>query len=242
MQSPHVFEEGGQGIANILKIRLLHATVRNLILGSKRWDIEDRGIPVCQEDMLGTMLTFSGVIIRDLPKLGITLTAEQAEDLLYYWCVVGQVLGVDPTWMPRSVEDATVLGERIAERHHEPSESGRRMAASLMEFMQSMMPAHLFNSMVPVLLRTMAGDNVCDILGLPEHHFQHVSKSDYLVREFLIPLNLVGRSLLAGGAMVLNGGHRSKFTLPTSLDANFETHHAGWRDAVYALMTYMHQQ
>ena len=52
------FEPHGQGLSTILKIRLMHAAVRWYIEQSDNWNKKLLGVPVNQEDMAGTNLSF----------------------------------------------------------------------------------------------------------------------------------------------------------------------------------------
>ncbi|MFD3450533.1 oxygenase MpaB family protein [Microbacteriaceae bacterium 4G12] len=63
VMAPGGLESEGQGIKAIQKVRLMHSAIRHLIQQTDRWDEKENGIPICQEDLLGTLLTFSSVII-----------------------------------------------------------------------------------------------------------------------------------------------------------------------------------
>jgi len=70
---------------NILKIRLLHALVRIFTTRSGKWQTE-WGKPINQEDMAGTNLSFSYVILRGMRKLNFVYTkAEKA--LIKDFCI-----------------------------------------------------------------------------------------------------------------------------------------------------------
>ena len=62
-------DAGGAGIRSAQKVRLMHDAVRHLIL-EHGWD-PALGLPINQEDQLGTLLTFSAVILDGLRKLGL---------------------------------------------------------------------------------------------------------------------------------------------------------------------------
>jgi hypothetical protein len=129
----------GSGIAQILKVRLIHATVRNLILrGSpeeaKRagvaipplakvqpsdsmsraldvhgWDLMTCALPNNQEELAYTLLTFSYVFLRGLRRLGIAFTREQEEDYLHAWNVAGYFLGIRRELMVDTMDQAEKL-------------------------------------------------------------------------------------------------------------------------------------
>ena len=64
----------GKIFAICIKVRLLHASIRYFILKSDRWDMK-WGYPINQEDLVGTNLAFSLIVLRGMEKLGL-----QADD------------------------------------------------------------------------------------------------------------------------------------------------------------------
>src|SRR3954468_23008748 len=97
---------GGKGIRKIQKVRLLHASIRHLIRHSDRWDVEAWGVPICQEDLLGTMISFSQIVVTSLRRLGVRVSDAEAEDYLYLWRAVGEMLGIRPDILPHSMAAA----------------------------------------------------------------------------------------------------------------------------------------
>jgi hypothetical protein len=135
----------GAGIAQILKVRLIHATIRNLILrgppgaltsrsqvlplaaarpgdsmthalGVHGWDLARCGLPNNQEELAYTLLTFSYVFLRSMRRLGIPLTAEQEEDYLHAWNVAGHFLGIRRELMVDTMDAAAELFARMQAR------------------------------------------------------------------------------------------------------------------------------
>jgi ER-bound oxygenase mpaB/B'/Rubber oxygenase, catalytic domain len=51
--------EGGAGWESCARVRLLHATVRKRLMDAGRFDTEAWGMPINQEDLVGTQLSFS---------------------------------------------------------------------------------------------------------------------------------------------------------------------------------------
>src|SRR5690606_6100879 len=71
---------GGEAWAITLRVRLMHAQVRRLLLRSGRWRSELWGAPINQHDMAATSLLFSVVFLSGLRELGVPVTREEAED------------------------------------------------------------------------------------------------------------------------------------------------------------------
>ncbi len=116
---PYSFERMGIGSIAGQEMRLLHAGVRmNVapeILGAAGYAafVAQYGVPINQEDMAGTIIGFSLLVVEGLATLGLGLEAEAAEDYYYVWRVFAHLMGVrapgapdDVDSMPPSLADA----------------------------------------------------------------------------------------------------------------------------------------
>lgn len=117
----------GYGIRTVQKLRLMHAAVRHGLHHVKnlKWDELFFGVPINQEDLAGTLLTFSFLSIDGLRKLGANISSEAAKAYFDTWCGIGRVLGVRPEMIPDSLETAAELKETISRRQFAPSDEGR---------------------------------------------------------------------------------------------------------------------
>src|SRR5262249_47332570 len=55
----------------------------------KGLSLDRNEVPLSQEDLLGTLMTFSEVVIQGLKKMGVRLSTEDQEAYLRHWCCVG---------------------------------------------------------------------------------------------------------------------------------------------------------
>jgi hypothetical protein len=141
-------------------VRLGHALFRRAVAAHP--DLPP-GVPVNQEDMAGTHLAFSYLVLRGLRIQERYVTPEEAAGWLEAWAYIGSRLGIDPALLPRSLPDARTLTLQIEDRHFGTCAEGRDLATRLMDFLQSSAPA----LPVPALLRLFLGDRICGLLGLP---------------------------------------------------------------------------
>jgi ER-bound oxygenase mpaB/B'/Rubber oxygenase, catalytic domain len=90
---------GGAGWRTALHVRFLHAKVRRALLkrrGEKRWNVEEYGIPINQEDMAGTLLAFSVNVLFGIDLIaGVSLSDRERLDYLALWRYIGFLLGVE---------------------------------------------------------------------------------------------------------------------------------------------------
>jgi hypothetical protein len=138
--TPHAPD--GAGIAQILKVRLIHAMIRNLILRGPPdeartvpplahirqsdtmgpalhalgWDVGTRGIPANQEELAYTLLTFNYVFLRAMKRLDIPFSGEECRDYLHAWNVAGHFLGVRRELMAGTLTEAAALFARFQAR------------------------------------------------------------------------------------------------------------------------------
>ena len=163
--APGSLGEGGRGIRKIQKVRLLHASIRHLVAGSPRWDRAADGLPINQEDLAGTLLTFSWLVVESLRKLGLRMGPGEAEDFYYRWRVVGEMLGIDPAGIPPDLDAAGQLSAAIARRNHRRSDEGVLMTRALFEMHANSLPPG-FEGAAPAITRHLLGDEICDYVGL----------------------------------------------------------------------------
>ncbi|WP_247236420.1 oxygenase MpaB family protein [Telluribacter sp. SYSU D00476] len=157
----------GRNFIRIAKVRLLHAAVRWYTLRSERWNL-DWGYPICQEDMAGTNLAFSYIIIRGLRQLNQSTTDAGEEAYLYFWNVVGQLLGVKEEILPHNLREAYHLGQAIARRQFRPSEAGKGLTRALLQVMEQQTPQPSLRNLPAAQMRYFLGDELANLLDVPQ--------------------------------------------------------------------------
>jgi hypothetical protein len=164
--APQGMSAQGKGIRKIQKVRLLHAAIRHLVGNSDRWDTEAWGVPINQDALGGTLMSFSVVVIRALERLGVTVGAAEADDYLYRWRVIGEMLGIAPDVIPPDMAGAEELTDAFARRHHHASPDGVLMTGALLEMIANTLPAGC-SRVGPSLMRYLCGDDLADKMEVP---------------------------------------------------------------------------
>jgi squalene cyclase len=170
--APGGFGPSGRAVRATQKVRLMHAAVRYLLLhpqapGQAAWDSAGLGLPLNQEDLAGTLMTFSVVVLEGLERLGVHLAPEAQEAWLHLWKVVGHFMGVDASMLPATLDDAHDLMEAIRERQWKRSEDGIALTQPLVALMQRYFRVEVLDGFPVALIRHLAGDHCADLLGLP---------------------------------------------------------------------------
>lgn len=165
VMAPDAFEPGGEGFASIIKVRLMHAAIRWYIAQSDKWD-DSFGQPINQEDMAGTNLSFSLLPVRGLRKMGKKVSGEDAEAFIYYWNVVGHLLGVEEALLPASNKQAYLLEKRIRIRQFAPSASGRALTKSLLKYFERATVGTPVEGLSGAFVRFLLGEEVSGLLDI----------------------------------------------------------------------------
>ncbi|GMQ23859.1 oxygenase MpaB family protein [Algoriphagus sp. oki45] len=163
---PGAFFESREAYLVCAKVRLIHAFSRFFIRRyAQDWD-DSFGKPVNQEDMLGTNLAFSFIVLRGLTKMGFAPTERQQADVLCYWKWVGELMGIDVTFWPDTPKEAIELDRHIRKRHLKSSAAGKKLIRSLISFYEEAIPEPIIQTQVQGILRFFLGKEPADVLGL----------------------------------------------------------------------------
>lgn len=150
-----------------LKVRLLHAAIRYFTLHSNRWNVA-WGYPINQEDMLGTNLAFSLVVLRGMEKLGYTVDKSYEDAYLNVWNVIGYLLGVKSEILPNNYLEAVKIDKLIAERQFRQSIESQELTASLMQVIRGFAPNKLTADLLQEQSRMLLGEKYAKMLGIAE--------------------------------------------------------------------------
>jgi hypothetical protein len=231
--TPGGLSPDGRGIRSIQKVRLMHAAIRHYILHDprwrERWDPE-WGLPINQEDMAGTLMTFSSTVIDGMPGFGIRMTPDERESYLHTWKVVGHILGVRPDLLPVDTADARDLIQTIFRRQWAKSEAGLELTHTLLDLMQARTP-RLLQGLSQTALRYFAGDQPAGLLGVGPSNWTivllHAQRGIFALADRLdhssLGIGVVARFLnlkiLETILSVERGGNRPLFRIPAGLRA-----------------------
>ncbi len=171
----------GVGVRTAQKVRLMHAAMRFLILHptpapgpptsladvmqQETWKTQ-YGQPINQEDLLFTLMTFSHIGIRSLDRLGASLTAAQKDAYIHCWNVAGYVMGIREDVLPNDHVEAAALFETIKAQQGGGTPEATQMQASLLSFMEGLMPHGPFRRLPAYMTRRLIGDDTSNMLGV----------------------------------------------------------------------------
>lgn len=185
------------GVRAIQKIRLLHALMRWLIkfdpkgagdvfegplkdnpfalMMQKDWPAKEKGQPISQAFLAGTLLTFSLTIINGMRRMLVPVSDVEARQYLHRWQVIGFKMGVDAELLAYfdNEKSANRLHAAMMDEFRGPTTEGKLMAATLENYMirniVDRVPFHKvlqMDHMPRVVMWNLAGRNTCRVLDL----------------------------------------------------------------------------
>lgn len=232
VMAPGGLSPNGSGVRDAQKVRLMHAAIRHLIRRDECWRSRWKlawGEPINQEDMAGTLLSFSRLPLDTLAKLGVAIKPEEGEAYNHAWNVVGHLMGVRQELLPATTDLAQELGDIIGSRNYSACPEGRAMTAALLDMIQGHMPLNPLKGLPRTMMRYLSGAEVANTIGLPADDWtenlvgvirkfiekilseeRHSSLLAWFVRKF-------SRDFLETMSTIERGGQRAPFSIPVTL-------------------------
>ena len=240
----------GAGYNDIRRVRLMHAAIRYLVLNDPKvaktavpaafpsWCLPC-GLPVNQEDLFGTLMTFTQTVFESLERFGVPASDDDAQSYLHRWCVVGHLLGLRADLLPLSLEDARTVTAAIRRRQNAPSEDAQVLTRALVGALQASVRLPVLRPLPPAMIRWLVGPEVAAIDGIKRDPFAlafdgvaGAMRGVGLEEQHHLMLRVLARQLGAAvlGSFVRAGrsGSRPPFTLPRALDQRVRSTRMGW--------------
>lgn len=165
VMGPDAFSKDGNAYEEILKVRIMHAAVRYYTLQSGKWD-NSWGLPINQEDMAGTNLSFSLIVIRGLRMLGYSVRKEDEAAFMHNWALIGYLLGLDKDLIPENSEMANQLDTSIKQRQFKVSEHGQELTRSLIAHILHVNKSKATANDIMGLMRYLLGKDIAAMLAI----------------------------------------------------------------------------
>ena len=238
----------GKGIVTMQKVRLIHASIRYFLTHTATskvvggWDTSYYGEPINQEDLAGTLMSFSPIIISGLKALNIHLSDEEVTAYTHCWKVIGHMMGVNDDLLPDSYEEGWDLTVAILQDQAAESLEGKALTQSCIDFMKYIMPGEFLDSLPEYMIwyfiqdaSQKTGIDLTTMIGVSDHS----EKKDLLALAFTkwfshgishlehsaIAKKLTGKFnkvLLQSVLRFYREGKRIQFFIPPSLQKNWQ--------------------
>ena len=151
VMSPGGLAPKGKGIVTVKKVRLYHAAIRTYlthpIKGHPPWDMTTYGAPINQEEMAGTLMAFSALVIDGLSEIGAKLSDAEKDAYIHCWNIVGHFIGLDAALYPATYQDGWNLGIAIINKNKDESTDGKALTKTLLDFSATFFSANLIDKL-----------------------------------------------------------------------------------------------
>ncbi len=218
----------GRGRRTIQKVRLMHAAIRKLAAAAPAWNPE-WDLPINQEDLVLTLISFSWVVLDGLEKLGIVLSTDDQEAYLHCWLVVGSLLGIEKAILPCDLPSAELLKQQVSRRQFAPSEPGQDLTRALLDMVANTLPGDVFRKVPLALTEHFLGQSWAGWLGVQPGILAEALSAPLQILGFQgdaltmqsgalrVLAQKVGRLLVQAIVYVERGGNRPSFSIPAEL-------------------------
>ena len=143
----------------------MHASVRYYTYQSRKWH-DDWGVPINQEDMAGTNLSFSLIVLRGLRLLGFNTSESDQEAFLHTWAVIGYLTGLDEDLISENQKIGDELDDTIKRRQFCASPHGQELTESLIAHILAVNKSKATDDDILGLMRYLLGTEISDLLAI----------------------------------------------------------------------------
>lgn len=165
---PGTFLGNDQALLTIAKVRLTHAFSRFFVSQcANDWQAE-WGIPINQEDLIGTNLAFSLMVMRGMEKLDRFPGTEVHEAVLHYWKIIGHFLGIDTDYWPETAKEAYELEKLIRKSNLKASAAGETLTRSLLAFFEKNLPNQNLTAFSETIVAYFLGMEASQAVGISQ--------------------------------------------------------------------------
>lgn len=163
---PGAFILSNQAFLICAKVRLIHAYSRYFIIRyAKDWN-NAFGKPINQEDLIGTNLAFSLMVMRGMRKIGKSISIKQNELILGYWRYLGKLMGLHIEFWPNTSKEAFELEKLIRIRHMKNSKAGEVLIRSLLDYYETNQKEEFLKGQSESLVSFLIGKQASEALKI----------------------------------------------------------------------------
>ncbi|KAL4805222.1 hypothetical protein BDV18DRAFT_161619 [Aspergillus unguis] len=191
-QGTESIKSGGDGFAATVRVRFLHATVRNRILklaGQRPgyYSTEKGGIPINDLDCIQSVCAFStDLLFMALPSQGVYPRQQEIEDYIALWRWVGYVIGAPVFYMDTATR-AKAMMESVMLNAVKPSDNSRVLIQNILKALDNVSPIYASRDWWEAGGRVLNGDELSDAIGLgkPSLYYRTLIRSQSLTFKLL---------------------------------------------------------
>ncbi|MEV3988511.1 oxygenase MpaB family protein [Streptomyces sp. NPDC049837] len=183
--------------ATVTKVRMVHASVRQLHKKSGEWDYAKWGEPVSQKYTTGAACVFSTQVLQAMRNLGIHVSKDDAHGFMCAWHYVNHYLGTPEKWLlPKDADEVERLWNQERDKEWKKTDDGVFMTKKAVDFYRDLMGPGVSDAYIAVT-RVGLTDKYADMAGVPKNPLDIAGKP---LAEGHKLVSGIGSGLLGGGA------------------------------------------
>ena len=161
---------GGEGHVSTVRVRLLHASVRQRItkLAESKpeyFDAERYGLPVNTLDSIHSIATFCcNPMWLQLPLMGIKPSQQETDDYIALFRYLGHVIGTPQQYFATVEVGKATMESMLLTR--QPTEAAKVLTHNFIQCLVDLPPLNISRGFIEAGCRFVNGDEICDALDL----------------------------------------------------------------------------
>ncbi len=168
IMAPGGMQIGHAGHQAILRVRLLHAMVRQGVFAHGHWPQAELGQPINQLQLSLTALGFSSVILRSLDKLGVSISPHERRSYQQLWRYSNTLQGVATPLLPQNEEAELQQLQSYLGTVIQPNDDSRALTHSIFDALAGQAPFYLPKGALQAVSRHLLGAQLADALDIPQ--------------------------------------------------------------------------
>ena len=162
----------GDGWKACVRVRFMHTKVRHRLLRSERWQRDAWGVPINQEDMAATALSFQYNVLFAIQHIGINLSDQEMRDYTHLWRYIGHLMGILPEYNPcDSYARSKAALESIIMHVIDPDDTSEYLSHHVIRSLELKRPTRWSFEAHAQMARLFMGDELADKLKLPASRY-----------------------------------------------------------------------
>jgi hypothetical protein len=220
----------GKGFELTVRVRIIHALVRQALRDDPRWDAPAWGVPICQAYLAYTLVEFCLIPLRGMAAIGAVFLPHEEEAYYARWRYIGHLLGIRTDLLATNKAEQESLEQLYLMTRPEVDDYCRDLVGAInREFLvpeiEQLLPRRVHALAPPIvhaLERVFLGDQIAGELAIPD------TRLKFAIRGFAPVLGAVNRLLDRTPGMLqlrTDRGERYRITQDARLRARYAVRH-----------------
>jgi len=167
VMQPGGLQVGSPGHQAIIRVRLLHAMVRQHVLARPGWLPAELGSPINQQQLGLTALGFSSLLMDGMRQLGVVISDEEERAYQHLWRYANYLQGVNLDLLPDTIEDEATLYARFQQDVMQPDDNSRTLVHAVHAGLAWQSPFFLPQGALEAVSNRMLGAPLARSMGIP---------------------------------------------------------------------------